>query len=412
VFYGGRGGAKSHNFARALLVMGMKRPLRVLCARELQNSIGDSVHKLLSDLISSHGLEKFYEVQKAVIKGSNGTEFIFKGLKYNSNEIKSTEGLDIAWIEEAEKVSDASWEMLIPTIRKPESEIWVSYNTKNVTDPTHQRFVVNADDSMLVRKVSWRDNPFFPDVLELERLRLLADDPIAYAHVWEGEPDTRRSGAIYATLIERAREEGRITNVPYNPEAPVITAWDLGKAHGTAIWFAQIVGREERVFDYHEAFGDDADIEKLATMIHAKGYLYKMHYLPHDGLHERQGMKGSISHQLTVAGIRNKQVPRVSVLAGIEKGKALVKRAYIDAKLCSNGIHAMQHYHAEYDENRLKFKDSPYDDWSADASDAWRYLALVLGTENAGTQTKPQVRQVLTTTRTMQRGKIKLGRTS
>lgn len=412
VYYGGRGGAKSHNIGRALLIEGMQKPLRILCARELQNSIGDSVHKLLSDLINQYDLHHFYEVQKAVIKGANGTEFIFKGLKYNANEIKSTEGIDRAWIEEAEKVSDASWEMLIPTVRKPDSEIWVSFNTKNITDPTYQRFVVNKTDDMHVRKVSWRDNPFFPEVLDMERRRLQVQDPIAYDHIWEGEPDLRRSGTIYAGLIDQSRSAGRVIEVPHKPNVPVITAWDLGKRHGTCIWFAQTVGRELRVFDYHEAYGGDADIDKLAQVILAKDYLYEMHYLPHDGRHERLGMKGSISEQLRKAGIRNKILPSLSVQAGIEKGKALLKEAYIDQTRCKNGLHAMQHYHYEYDEARQCFKNDPYDDWSADASDAWRYLAIAMDQRPNLTNTISSTRKVLTSTSNIQRNRVKLGRTS
>lgn len=378
VYYGGRGGAKSHNYARALIYLGMQDKLRILCARELQKSIGDSVHKLLSDIILESGLGQFYEIQKAAILGVNGTEFIFKGLKYNATEIKSTEGIDIAWIEEAEKVSDSSWEMLIPTIRREASEIWVSFNTKNVTDPTYQRFVVNPTQDMLVRKVSFRDNPFFPDVLEKERLKLFNSDREAYDHVWEGEPDTRYSGAIYASLISKAREKDRITNVPYKAGLPVITAWDLGKRHATCIWFAQVVAREVRVFDYHEAYGDDADVEKLAGVVKAKDYLYDMHWLPHDARHERLGMKGSISDQLRQAGLQNRILPNVSVAAGIEKGKSLLRECYFDADRTKDGLHALEAYHYEYDENRQCFKETPFDDWSADAADAFRYLAVAL----------------------------------
>lgn len=378
VYYGGRGGAKSHNFARALLYLGIQKPLRILCARELQNSIGDSVHKLLSDIIAENNLSKFYEVQKATIKGINGTEFIFKGLKYNATEIKSTEGVDICWIEEAEKVSDSSWEMLIPTVRKNDSEIWISFNTKNITDPTYQRFVVNQSDDMIVRKVNWSDNPFFPEVLDKERLRLQSTDKLAYDHIWEGEPDVRRSGTIYAQLIDKARAAERITKVPYKPGVPVITAWDLGKRHATCIWFGQIVARETRIIDYYEAAGADADIEKLARVVLAKDYLYDMHWLPHDGKHERLGMKGSISEQLKRAGIQNKILPNLSVSAGIEKAKTLLKEAWIDAETTKDGIHALSHYHYEFDENRQCFKETPYDDWSADAADALRYLAIAL----------------------------------
>lgn len=378
VFYGGRGAAKSHNMARALLLLAMDNPLRILCARELQNSIGDSVHKLLADLIDSYNLSKFYEVQKATIKGNNGSEFIFKGLKYNATEIKSTEGIDICWIEEAEKVGNASWEMLIPTVRKPNSEIWISFNTKNVTDPTYERFVTNQDADMLVKKVTWEDNPFFPEVLNLERLRLLNNDPKAHDHIWGGEPDTRHSGAIYATIMDAARTAGRFMPIPYKPGIPVIAAWDLGKRHGTCIWFAQIVGRETRIIDYHQAYGSDADIDVLSDVVKSKGYIYDMNWLPHDGRHERLGMKGSISDQLTKAGIKNKILPSISREAGISKTKMLLKEAYFDTEKTKDGVHALQHYHYEYDEARGRFGDSPYDDWSADASDAMRYLAIAL----------------------------------
>lgn len=378
VYYGGRGGAKSHNFARCLLWFGIQRPCRILCARELQKSISDSVHKLLSDLITEIGLSEFYEVQKATIKGKNGTEFIFKGLKYNSNEIKSTEGIDIAWVEEAEAVSNSSWEMLIPTIRKPDSEIWISFNTKNITDPTYQRFVVNKGDDMLVRKVSYLDNDFFPEVLEKERIKLFNTDRVAYDHVWGGEPDVRHSGSVYASLLDKARSQGRITNVPYKPGVPVVTAWDLGRRHATCIWFAQIIAREPRIIDYHEAYGDGTDIERLAQVIKSKDYLYDMHWLPHDAKHERMGMKGSISEQLKSAGVINKLLPNIAESAGINKAKNLLKEAWIDQTKTKDGVHALMSFHYAYNEELGRFKDDPHDDWSKDAADAFRYLAIAL----------------------------------
>jgi len=166
--YGGRGGGKSHGVARTLLVMGMEKPIRVVCGREIQKSIKDSVHALLSDLIRSYNLTWFYEIQEAVIKGKNGTEFKFRGLKHNVTDIKSLEAVDIFAIEEAENVSNNSYEVLLPTIRKEGSEIWVIFNTKNISDPTYQRFVATKDPDNLVAKISWRDNPFFPHVLNKE----------------------------------------------------------------------------------------------------------------------------------------------------------------------------------------------------------------------------------------------------
>jgi phage terminase large subunit len=379
IYYGGRGGAKSHNIARALLIKAMQSKIRVLCVRELQKSISDSVHKLLADLIYEYKLDDFFTVQKAAIIGINGSEFFFNSLRYNANDIKSTEGVDICWVEEAESVSNGSWEMLLPTIRKPDSEIWVTFNPKSFNDPTYQRFVVNCNpERTILRKVSWRDNPFFPNVLNDERIQCQNQDLEAYNHIWEGEPDTRKTGYIYANLIDRAIAANRITKVPHVVGSEVITAWDLGKTHGTCIWFAQIVAQEVRVIDYLQAFGNDSDIENISREVKARDYNYSMHYLPHDGKHERMGMKGSISEQLKLAGIRNKILPSLSEKAGIEKGKLLLRKAFIDKDKTKDGIHAMSNFHCKFDEQRGTFTDSPYDDWSKDASDAWRYLAIAL----------------------------------
>ena len=355
--------------------MGMQRNLRILCARELQTSIADSVHKLLSDIINDYGLQSFYEVQKATIIGKNGTEFIFKGLKHNATEIKSTEGVDICWVEEAEKVSDNSWELLIPTIRKEGSEIWISFNPKQPSDPTYVRFVENADEDMLVRKVSWRDNPFLPSTLKAEMERLKRNDMPAYEHIWEGNFDKRYFGGIYADQIERAREEERITSVPYKPGIPVISAWDLGNANATAIWFAQMVGLQPRIINFYE--NNNQPLSHYAEYIRGLPYTPEV-FLPHDAAHERLGMGGSISQQLKEMGIANKILKVSSVEAGIELGRSLIGQAWFDAESCKDGIHALSHYQYEWDENRLRFKDKPLKDWTTDASDGLRYLAQAL----------------------------------
>src|SRR6185503_7772278 len=172
-------------------------------------------------------------------------------------EIKSTEGIDICWVEEAEKVSDASWELLIPTVRKENSEIWISFNTKQPTDATYRRFIFEADEDMLVKKVSYKDNPFFPQVLEKERLRLKAKDPKAYEHIWEGEFDSRYSGAVYAKWMAELKEKGRITHrVNHDPGYPVSTLWDLGYSDTNTIWFFQEAPGEILLIDYYENNGE------------------------------------------------------------------------------------------------------------------------------------------------------------
>ncbi len=197
VYYGGRGGAKSWEFARALVVRAHTSPLRILCAREFQNSIADSVYRLLCDQIEKLGLVPWFRItQSSITSAVTGSEFIFKGLQRNINEIKSLEGIDICWVEEAQRVSAESWDILIPTIRKQGSEIWLSLNPHDETDPTYQRFILNPPPDSIVKKVNWSDNPYFPSTLNAERLYCLKNDPDAYDHIWEGNPRTLSNAVI------------------------------------------------------------------------------------------------------------------------------------------------------------------------------------------------------------------------
>ena len=188
IYHGGRGSAKSWTFSDLLVMTTYRKPTRVLCTREYQNSIQDSVYKLLSDTIERHSLRGFFHLTKASILGLNGSEFIFEGLHRNTNSIRSLEGIDICWVEEARIVSEESWQVLIPTIRKDDSEIWASFNAEFEEDPVWKRFVKSPPPGAIVRKVTWRDNPWFPSVLRTEMENDRAKDPDLYMHVWEGEP--------------------------------------------------------------------------------------------------------------------------------------------------------------------------------------------------------------------------------
>jgi len=355
--------------------MGMEKTMRVICAREIQKSIKDSVHTLLADIIRQHGLTDFYDIQEAVIRGANGSEFKFRGLKHNTTDLKSLEGADILWIEEAENVSHGSWEIVIPTIRKEGSEIWVSMNVKNVTDPTYARFISKQDPDVIAVKISWRDNPFFPDVLRKEKDRLEREDPEAYRHIWEGEPDTRRSGAVYAKQINKAREDGRITRVPYDPACEVFTAWDLGFGDSTAIFWLQFVGRELRWLECYENSGEQLD--HYAKIVKAKGYNYARngHYLPHDGAHGN--IRGdSVSKQLYSMGLPNIVLTReTDITPGIELLRQTLQFSVFDANGCKDGIHALENYAYEWDEDRGVFKSKPRHDWTSHYADAARYAA-------------------------------------
>jgi phage terminase large subunit len=187
VAYGGRGSAKSWSVARVLCLLAASKPVRILCARELQSSIKDSVHRLLADQIDALNLSARLEVQNAEIRGVNGSLFIFEGLRHNTTKIKSMEGIDICWVEEAERVSEDSWKILVPTIRKPGSEIWVTFNPEQETDPTYTRFVKNPPPDAIVRKVNHDQNPWFPIELRKEMDYDYRVDPDSAAHIWGGE---------------------------------------------------------------------------------------------------------------------------------------------------------------------------------------------------------------------------------
>lgn len=205
-FYGGRGGAKSHAFATALTILGAQKPLRILCAREIQKSIEDSVKRLLDDKIASCGLGGFYQSIKTDIVGANGTLFRFAGLRTNVDSIKSFEGIDIVWIEEANTVSQNSLDTLIPTIRKPSSEIWASWNPKSPKDPVDHLFRGNNPElkdkwspppNSIIERVSFEDNPWFPEVLREEMEWDKRRDPNKYAHIWLGEYQRRSEACVF-----------------------------------------------------------------------------------------------------------------------------------------------------------------------------------------------------------------------
>ena len=187
VWYGGRGGAKSWQVARLLLGRAYRRKTRILCVREFQNSIADSVHRLLSDQIAMLGLSRYFSVTRNTITSACGSEFLFKGLLRSINEIKSLEGVDICWCEEAQRASLESWKILIPTIRKEDSEIWATFNPDDESDPTYQMFVARPVPGAKVVKVNFDDNPWFPDTLRREMEYCRATDMDAYRHIWLGE---------------------------------------------------------------------------------------------------------------------------------------------------------------------------------------------------------------------------------
>jgi phage terminase large subunit len=222
--------------------------------------------------------------------------------------------------------------------------------------------------------VDYTDNPFFPDVLEEERLKLKASDPDAYKHVWEGEFDTRHTGYVYANRLLRAK--ARITCVPCADGVPVHTVWDLGKSDATSMWFFQVVGFQVRIIDFFE--DSNQGLSYYAEHLRTYPYAYGFDYLPHDAGHDRLGMDGSIDRQLVTMGRNPRIIPNYSIEGGIEKARSLINECYFDEVKCKDGLHALNNYRYEWDDNRLMFKDRPLHDWSSHAADAFRYLAFAV----------------------------------
>lgn len=240
-FHGGRGSAKSHSFATALLMQAGKSKLRILCAREVQLSIKDSVKQLLDDKISENGMGGFFESTQSEIRGKNGSAFIFAGLgKLTTDQLKSVEGVDRCWVEEAQTISAHSLETLIPTIRKEyadgtTSEIWFSWNPRHASDPVDQRFRgLVVPERTIVRKVNYSDNPFFPKVLEEERLFDEKFNPGRYAHIWRGEYEPMAVGAIWdrQTLHNGRRDEMPTMNRIVVAVDPAISSTETSNEHG------------------------------------------------------------------------------------------------------------------------------------------------------------------------------------
>jgi len=389
VLYGGRGAGRSWGCARALLIIGANKPVRVLCAREFQNSIADSVHKLLSDQITSLGLEHIYEIQAARIISRPGavaggqTSFAFEGIRNNAGRIKSYEGIDYCWVEEANKVSRTSWEVLIPTVRKEDSEIWVTFNPELETDYTYQRFVLNPAHDSIVAKMTWRDNPWFPEVLKKEMEDLKQRDYDAYLNVWEGFTRQVLEGAVFAKELQRATAESRICKVPWDHETPVDTFWDLGRRDLTAVWFGQRVGMQYRILEYFE--DSQEDIQYYLRMLQAREYTYGTHWLPHDAKHQRLGQKRSIEQMVRAVYGSVRVVPRINKkVNAINAARIIFPNCWFDERNCSDGLGRLRHYRYKVTDGQLS--EEPLHDDNSNGADAFMTLAQSL------TERKPKNR--------------------
>ena len=385
--FGGRGSGKSHFFAELLIEEALSvKGTRAVSIREVQKTLKESSKRLIEDKLQHLGLSsgQGFRVFKEVIETPGDGVVTFTGMQdHNADSIKSLEGYRIAWVEEAQSLSHRSLQLLRPTIRSADSELWFGWNPRRKTDAVDEMLRGAAlPTSSVVVKANWRDNPYFPAVLEQERQDCLRLKPEQYEHVWEGGYATVLDGAYYAQSIAQARQEGRIGRVSADPLMTLRAFVDIGgtgaRADAFAMWICQFVGREIRVLDYYEAVG-----QPLATHVawmRSNGYTSNrcQIWLPHDG--DAQDMVYDVSYasalrelKYAVTVIPNQG--RGAAKARIEAGRRLFPAMWFNEATTQPGLEALGWYHEKKDEAR-NIGLGPDHDWSSHGSDAFGLMCI------------------------------------
>jgi len=391
--HGGRGSGKSHFFAELLIEDCLAEPgnygvgMRAVCIREVQKDLAQSSKALIEAKLSANNLGEAdgFKVFRDVIQTPGDGLMIFKGMQdYTADSIKSLEGFKRAWWEEAQTASAVSVTLLRPTIRAEGSELWFSWNPRRKTDPVDMMFrgQEKPTGSTVVR-ANWSDNPFFPDVLEKERLDCLRATPEQYDHIWEGGYATVLEGAYYAKDLAEAKAQRRIGRVSPDPLMSIKAFCDLGgtgaKSDAFAMWIAQFVGREIRVLNYYEAVGQPlgAHLHWMRENGYGPGKIHVV--LPHDGV------KGDMIHKVTfesafqAAGYSTEVIPNQGAGAAKQRIEAARRRfpmVWFNEDTTEAGREALGWYHEKKDEQR-GIGLGPEHDWASHGADAFGLMCVV-----------------------------------
>jgi phage terminase large subunit len=365
-----------------------QRGFRGLCGREVQKSLKESAKRLIEDKLGEHGLGEAqgFKVFREVIETPGGGAIMFQGLQdHTAESIKSFEGIDVFWGEEAQSLSTRSMELLRPTIRKDGSELWFSWNPRRKTDPVDKllRGETLPTGSTVVR-ANWSDNPWFPSVLDQERRDCLATNADQYAHIWEGDYAGVLTGAYYAKHLAEAKEQGRVGVVARDPVMTIRAVWDIGFRDACAIWIVQYVGREIRVLDYYEAVG-----QPLAAHLHwlrSNGYGDALCVLPHDGAHADAATGIRFEDHIRAAGFQCETVPnqgKGAAMKRVEATRRLFPSIWFNVATTQGGIDALGWYHERQDETR-NIGLGPNHDWASHAADAFGLACVAYEMPKAG----------------------------
>lgn len=386
--YGGRGSAKTRSFAKMTAVRGYQWGNagiegQILCAREYMNSLDESsLEEVKAAIASEPFLEEYYEVGEKYVRSKDGRiRYVFSGLRQNLDSIKSKARILLCWVDEAEPVSELAWQKLIPTVREDNSEIWVTWNPERKNSDTHKRFRLNPPQDSKIIELNWQDNPWFPDVLNMERQEDLRVRPDQYNHVWEGDFVTVVEGAYYAKALVEAKGAGRISNVAKDPLMTIRAFWDIGgtgaKADACAIWIAQFVGREVRVLDYYEASGQP--LSAHVQWMRDNGWSKALCVLPHDGATNDKVYDVSYDSALRDAGFETEVVPNQGKGAAkmrIESARRLFPSIWFNASTTEAGREALGWYHEKRSSDDRNIGLGPEHDWSSHGADAFGLMCV------------------------------------
>jgi phage terminase large subunit len=350
----------------------------IVGAREYMNSLDESsMAEIKAAIASEPWLAASYEVGEKYIRTKDRrVEFDFVGLRHHLDSIKSKARILILWADEAEPITETAWGKTIPTVREHESEIWVTWNPERKKSATHKRFRESPPDDAKIVELNWRDNPWFPDVLERERLEDFVKRPDSYPHVWEGEFVTVMEGAYYARHLSAARTERRIGAVSADPLLPLKTFWDIGVSDATSIWVAQWVGREIRIVNYYEA--ENQPLSAHLAWLRSNGYESAECYLPHDGEKRDQVTAIRFEDHIRAAGFKARTIAnqgRGAALKRVETARRLFPSMWFNEKTTQSGLDALGWYHEKKDDAR-GVGLVPDHDWSSHAADAFGLMCV------------------------------------
>ena len=354
---------------------------RAVCIREYQKSLAQSSKHLIETKIAALNLGKHFDITANEVRTPGGGVILFQGMQDHTAEtIKSLEGCRIAWVEEAQTLSKRSLTLLRPTIRVDGSEIWASWNPTRKSDAIDEFLRTERPDNAVVVKANWRDNPWFPKVLDDERLLDKRRYPERYDHIWEGDYARAFEGAYFARVLAEAKAQGRIGRVAADPLLPVRAFFDLGGSGATAdamsIWIVQWVAQEIRVLDYIE--GQGQVLAYYVNELRAKGWENVLCVLPHDGVNENSITGKRYEEHLRDAGFRTEVVKnqgRGAAAMRIEAVRRIFHRCWFNESTTEPGRDALGFYHEKRDEDR-NVGLGPEHDWSSHAADAFGLMAI------------------------------------